>query len=340
MKALYVGTLTNGSTSRMRAEKLRDLDPSTDWRWINTDAIILRTSRIWQSAAYRLQTGNAVDAINETVVNYVGNDRFDLIWVDKAIFLRPGTVQKLRRASRFLVHYTPDTAFHLRRSRHFEKTVSLYDLVVTTKSFDVPEYIRLAGRDTVHLTSQGFDGKVHFPHNPAADRKKEVIFVGLAEPDRERCVGELLRNGITVRLAGIGWSSFVRRCGPKAPLIFEGESVFAENYARLLSRAWIGLGLISKRFPELHTTRTVEIPACGAILATQATPDTVKFFAPDEALFFDSYADLARRINEVFAPGKEDALYRLAERGRARVIRDGRDYENILAAILADPRIN
>ena len=40
----------------------------------------------------------------------------------------------------------------------------------------------------------------------------------------------------------------------------------------------VGLGLLSKRFPERHTTRTFEIPACGALLATERTADTTRFF--------------------------------------------------------------
>ena len=323
----------------MRAEKLRELDSDSEWAWIDTDAILLKSPRLWQSAAYRLKTGRAVQSINEAVVRQLDRSSFDLAWVDKAIFLRPATVRRLRQASGCLIHFTPDTAFQAGRSRHFEKTLGLYDLLVTTKSFDVTEYMRLAGRDTVHLTTQGFDASVHRPRNDSGDRKKEVVFVGLAEPDRERCIETLLKNLITVNLAGVGWDGFVRRCGDDPHLIFKGEAVFADDYANLLSRSWIGLGLVSKRFPEQHTTRTFEIPACGAVLATEANSETVKFFAPDEALFFRDHDDLAKRVSELFEAGRENELAALAERGRTRVIRDRRDYESILEQILADPRI-
>ena len=142
MKAAYVGTLTPGSTSLMRAEQLRALMPTHEWKWIDTDSVIINSPKLWQSVAYRFQRGTAVDRLNGVVIDGIDSSGFDLIWVDKAIFLRPQTISKLRNAAKRLVHFTPDTAFHNGRSSHFEKTLMQYDLLVTTKSFDVAEYLR------------------------------------------------------------------------------------------------------------------------------------------------------------------------------------------------------
>ena len=216
MKAAYIGTLTPGSTSLMRAERVRELTPWFEWSWVDTDSVILESDRVWQSVAYRLQSGKAVQQVNATILSAVASRWYDLIWVDKAIFLLPNTVRMLRGVSRRLIHFTPDTAFANGRSRHFEKTLSLYDLLVTTKPFDVPEYLELAGKDIVHLTTQGFDPSVHYPRNPDAMRRPEVVFVGLAEKDRARCISVLLDHDITVRLSGLGWDSFLRQSAETA----------------------------------------------------------------------------------------------------------------------------
>lgn len=115
--------------------------------------------------------------------------------------------------------------------------------------------------------------------------------------------------------------------------------MFGKDYAAAYSKVWVGLGLLSKRFPELHTTRTFEIPACGAILATESTADTTHFFNVDEALFFSDYKDLARILVEQFALPDEGKLSDLAMRGRNRVIGDGRSYHQILMRIIGHPRI-
>ena len=126
MIAQYIGILTPGSTCRMRAETLRRLTPGWKWRWTDTDAPMLESHRIWQSAAYRLNSGPAVMAINRLVTDSVS--AVDLAWVDKAVFLYPRTIDRLRASSRNMVHFTPDTAFHANRSRHFEKTLGTFDV--------------------------------------------------------------------------------------------------------------------------------------------------------------------------------------------------------------------
>ena len=340
MKAAYIGTLTPGSTSLMRAERVRELTPWFEWSWVDTDSVILESDRVWQSVAYRLQSGKAVQQVNATILSAVASRWYDLIWVDKAIFLLPNTVRMLRGVSRRLIHFTPDTAFANGRSRHFEKTLSLYDLLVTTKPFDVPEYLELAGKDIVHLTTQGFDPSVHYPRNPDAMRRPEVVFVGLAEKDRARCISVLLDHDITVRLSGLGWDSFLRQYRGNGRLVYEGAGVFGNAYAKILSEAWIGLGLLSKRFPELHTTRTFEIPACGAVLATEPTAETTRFLKPDEALFFQTHEELAERVEMLLSEPGYKTLSGIANRGRARVTGDRRGYQDILASVLADPRLS
>ena len=339
MNAAYVGILQPGSTSRMRAECLRALTPEWNWEWIDTDPPMQASARFWRTLAFRSQRGKAVDRINHVVMAGVGDGRRDLVWIDKAVFLRPSTLQAIRSRTRRLVHFTPDTAFHSNRSRHFESAIGLYDLVVTTKSFEVGEYERRVGAGKTFLTTQGYDAAVHYPLTADAERKREAVFVGLAEPDRELCIATLLSAGVPVRLAGHGWQSFLRKWRANPLLAFEGEEIFGVDYARVISSSWIGLGLLSKRFPEMHTTRTFEIPACGTVLATERTPETSQFFKPEEALFFDGYTDLAHQAKALLRPENQSLLSGMAAAGRRRVMADGRDNGSIIAAILADPRL-
>jgi spore maturation protein CgeB len=89
----------------------------------------------------------------------------------------------------------------------------------------------------------------------------------------------------------------------------------------------------------MHTTRTFEIPACGAVLATEATLETRHFFRDSEALFFDDYADLAIKLVRLFSANETGSITEMAKAGRRRVLDDRRDYASIMANILADPRI-
>lgn len=339
MRAAYVGILSPGSTSRMRAEWLKRLTPDAEWKWIDTDSSFQPSARVWRTLAFRWKWGPAVDRINELVRDSMRAETFDLVWVDKAVFLTEETTRSLRSAGTKLAHFTPDTAFHENKSRHFARCMVMYDLLVTTKSFELDDYRQRAASDSVMLTTQAYDPNIHFPRHGDDERRLETLFVGLAEPDRELCISTLLERGVPVRLGGIGWQRFLREWGRHPNLQFEREEIFGDAYADLLSRSWIGLGLLSKRFPELHTTRTFEIPACGAALATETTNDTTRFFSNDEVLFFSDYGELASGLKRLMQQENIDYVRTIAKAGMKRVQSDGRDYPSVLRSILSHPRL-
>ena len=331
MKALYVGILTEGTTSRMRADTLRDLHVG-HWELIDTDEPMRCARRVWRTAAFRFQAGPVVSRINDTILARVQGRKYDLVWVDKGIYLRPGTVHALRKIAGRLIHFTPDTAFHSNRSRNFFASAHWYDLLVTTKAFELKEYCAIAQPERVLLTTQGFYSGLHRPVQGSPLKRPAVAFIGLCEPDRERCVKTLLAAGVPVRLGGHGWERFISRHRACPDLSFVGSEIRGERYALELATASIGLGLLSKRFPELHTTRTFEIPACGTVLATERTADTSRFFNEDEVLFFNNYEELSQRVKKLLRePGR---IRELALKGRTRVIEDGYDYRSVLSGIM------
>jgi spore maturation protein CgeB len=244
----------------------------------------------------------------------------------------------LRAKGRCLVHFTPDTAFHANRSRFFRQTAGQYDALVTTKSFELEQYRELVGNSHVILATQAYDPTLHRPSQTNSLRAPAVSFIGLCEPDREACVDALLSQNVPVRLAGKGWGAFCRKNRNRAELDFLGDGLFGEQYATEYASTSIGLGLLSKRFPELHTTRTFEIPACGALLATERNQETAKFFDDDQVLFFESYEQLARDAQRLLE--QPEKLLQRANKGHRRVLSGGFDYPNVLQRVLDELAIS
>jgi hypothetical protein len=330
--SVYIGIRSPGTTSRLRSDALLRALTERCWTLIDTDVPFQAAWRPWRSLAFRLRAGPAVAAINRFVLDRLPTAPVELIWVDKGVCLWPETVQRLRSLSRRLVYYTPDTSFLHNWSRHFNRTLQLYDLVVTTKSLEVAEFHRRMDPDRLLLVTQTYDRQLHFPRCDFAAKRREAVLIGLCEPAREACVRTLLEAGIPVRIGGRGWESFARTHQHNLLLHFEGDAVFGEHYAQTLSAASIGLGLVTQRFHELHTTRTLEIPACGTALATPRTSETQAMFADGEALFFDSYAELAHKINQLFAnPGQ---LEQLSAAGRQRVLSEPWDNDSLIRKVL------
>ncbi|NJK95540.1 MAG: glycosyltransferase [Bacteroidales bacterium] len=225
-----------------------------------------------------------------------------------------------------MVHYTPDTAFFHNKSRLFEKSVPYYDYFVTTKSFDFEKY----PEGKTILVPQGYNPDVHKPYNSFAEKFREVVFIGLYEQYRGKVISKLLNAGIRVTVAGNKWNRFKDLHHPLLEHL--GDGLFGEAYARVISSSLFGIGLLSKRFPELHTTRTFEIPACGTALITEKNKETSTFFTDDEVIFFKNIDEISVKIKEYRK--KMDSLKTLTEIGRQKVIKGKFSNQEILQKVL------
>lgn len=330
-KAIFIGVLSHGTTSKSQADWLRKITPDYEWQGIDIDGPFHSQPRWSRSLAFRLRWGPAVAAVNRFVLQMLPPSKTDLVWIGKGVLLYPSTVRIIRQRADTLIHYTPDTAFYGNQSRFFNTTMNDYDLIVTTKSFEVDHYHRYVAAEKLFLTTQGYDPNVHYPRTDI-EKKTQAVIIGLCEPDREKCVRILRANKIPVVVGGKGWENIVRSFYGDDGFTFLGEKVFGESYARALCEATIGLGLMSKTFPELHTTRTMEIPACGTILATQKTSETARFFQDNEVLFFSNFEDLAQKIKFYFSEPNSAQL--LADRGRKKLLNQPFSYPKIMAACL------
>lgn len=334
VKLLYVGIRREGTTSRQRSDTLEHLLPDWDHLHIDVWPSFARHSRLNRSLAFRFKRGPAIHAINRDVLTALRGfpSALDLIWVDKAVFLEPDTTLALRERSTRMVHYTPDSAFFQNRSHLFERSGSHYDLLVTTKSFELEKYREHFPRTALKLTTQGYDEKIHRPQGDFSKKNHDVVFAGLCERSRERAIKTLIETGITVALAGHGWKGFAARFRTCPYLKYSGGPLEGGDYARFLFSGKLGLGLLSKRFPELHTTRTFEIPACGTALVTEANEETASFFDPREAVFFNREENLAAAVTRALSDS--ESLQRITAAGRKRIERDRRGYRAILEGIL------
>ena len=328
---LYIGIYNEGSTSKMRADKIREI--LLDWEMdvINTDIPKQKMCRLWQSIGFRYKKGPLIGKVNQYVLENLGNKRYDLIWVDKAIYLTKKTTQEIRNHANKLVHYTPDPAFTFHRSKLFYSSMPLYDYVVTTKSFEIEDFIRVMGsKDRVLYATQGFDKKLHRPISEW-QYKKGVAFIGHYEDERLEPIKVLLQNDIDVTLAGIGWGKFAKSCSSEH-LNYLGMGVFGDDYVRAISSSLYAWGSVSKWIPEKHTTRTFEIPACKTALLTERNSEIEEFYADDEVIYYEGITELVEKVK--YYNAHIDELKVLIEKGYKKVQTGGFDYESIMGNLL------
>jgi len=332
MKLLYIGQYGVGTTSRMRVDKLRLILSDWDYKIIDTNIPFQKTNRFSRSFGFRFKKGPLIHGTNHLIISQIESEHYELIWVDKGVFITEQTTKMLRERTDKFVHYTPDTAFHQNKSIHFNNSMPYYDFLITTKSFEKEHYLNYISEEKLLFTTQGFDKYVHRPFHNFEEKENCVVFIGLWEHAREKVLQALIDNQINVKLSGYKWDKFVARNSTSPYVDYLGETITNDEYAKMISSALFSLGCLSKRFPELHTTRTFEIPACGTALLTERNEETASFFDEDEAIFYD---DLDNLINKLRYYEKNlSALKDLTDKGTRKVNDGGFDYTTILTGLL------
>lgn len=331
MKVLYIGHYEAGSTSGMRGEYLRKLLQPQKFVIADVSIPLGQINKIFRSIGWRYYKGPLINKITSFCNKLQEQeDGYDMVWIDKGVFLKPSLIQKLRKKTGKLIHYTPDTAFTHNRSNLFYAALPYYDFCITTKSFELEDYKKAGAKQTIFCT-QGYDPNVH-KSSGVVKNKTGVAFAGLCEPYREEVIAHLLEAGITVKLAGMNWNNLVNKYKNNPNLQFLGAGIFGAAYSSFYAESLIGLGLLSKRFPELHTTRLFEIPACGTALVTERNQETTSFFTEEEVIFYNDINDMVQRIQ--FAVANPNYIDSVAARGNNKVTTGGYDYESILRSML------
>jgi hypothetical protein len=321
MRIAYVGHLWNGSTSTARAnvlsERGHEILPFDMTPYLTTG------SRVGRAIAHRLLVGPAVRRLNDELCRFLREiGRADVIWFDKARWVKPETLHCAKKyTDARLVHYTPDPAFFLHKSRYFGRCIPLFDLCVTTKRYELLRYREHGAREVI-FTWQGIDDR--FVGNPQAAKleghRSGVVFVGHREPHYARLLRTLARSRIDLRVRGPGWDSSIRIPGELRRSI-TGAPVWGTEYVDVLALGNIGLGLLSKYCPDQFTTRSFEIPGAGAMLLAERTSEHLEIFEEGkEADFFSSAAELLDKTRFYLTRHKRRTA--VAAAGRLKVLRN------------------
>src|SRR5262249_7858046 len=150
---------------------------------------IKKSAWLWRQMLVHLSAGPTLSRLNSDLLAAVRDLRFDYVLIDKGLWVRADTVQALKKTSGpTIVNYTPDpqVSRHPDNCPHFVRAIPEYDVLFTSKPFEIAEYRRLRAR-AVHLVHQSYDDTYLRPQS--ADRlddrfASDVCFVGRYEPTR------------------------------------------------------------------------------------------------------------------------------------------------------------
>lgn len=339
MKILYVGPFFVGSTVQYRVNGLRQL--GLDIYNFNTDRYFPTQRRGIHNLWRRLCWGPPVWCLNTDLLCEAERVRPDMVMIDKGLMVHPVTLRKLKNLKTFLIHYSHDDQKNpVNQSRHYLAGIPLYDLHITTKSYNMEE-LRQAGATEVVFQDNGFDPSVFCPREVSPiDRQRlgsRVGFIGEWEKERAESVLCLAQHGVSVRIWGPGWKK--RRELKHPNLKIEGKGVWGEDYPLAICAIDINLCFLRKVNRDLQTTRSIEIPACGGFMLAERSDEHRRLFEDDkEAVFFSSNDELLEKV--LYYTNHQDERRKIAQAGLSRCHSGGYSFKNRFRWLTQDTHIS
>lgn len=236
--------------------------------------------------------------VDSRISQRVRESRPHLIWVNQGEFLGPRLISRLREHSVPIINYTNDDPFGGRdrmRFRLYLKALPYYDLLVVVREPNVADARRHGSRRVVRVFMSA-DEVAHRPRQLSDEERlqysSEVAFVGTWMPERGRLFAELIHLGVPLSIWGDRWDKatewgLLRK-------YWRGPGLYDDRYAKVISAAHVALGLVSSGNRDLHTTRSMEIPALRGVLCAQRTNEhSLLYMDGVEALFWSTPRECA-----------------------------------------------
>ena len=155
--------------------------------------------------------------------------------------------------------------------------------------------------------------------------------MGVWMPERGPFMARLIERGVPLRIFGPRWEKAADYSLLKPHIA--GGWVAEEAYAKAVQGAKIAIGMLSKGNEDLHTTRSMEIPAMGVLLCAERTSDHMGMYRDgEEAVFWRDADECADQCLALLAD--PDRIKAIAEAGHRRVIQNKAFNEPLMAQVI------
>ena len=186
-------------------------------------------------------------------------------------------------------------------------------------------------------TTLAADEVVHRPRMLSPEDRarygSEVAFVGAWMRGRGEFLRRVVECGVPLRIFGPRWKKSSQYAFLKPHLPLPVAPLGDEAYVKAIAGAKIAIGLLAKENLDLHTTRSLEIPAIGTLFCAKRTPDHLALYQDGkEAVFWDTPEECARHCLDLLRnPGRR---IQIAAAGHERALRNGNFNEKLLSRII------
>ncbi|WIW47823.1 glycosyltransferase [Bradyrhizobium sp. 62B] len=270
----------------------------------------------------------------------IGTATFDIAWIDPGDLVGPRTATILRNRCTKLVSLNLDNPFVSRdkyRWRNYLQALRLFDLFATPRESSAKAAISFGAKRAIRITQAADELMSRNPEQlsdkDVARYRSPVSFIGTWMPERGPFLASLIELGVPLKIFGPRWTKAPEYARLRDHVT--AVNLSGQEYIKAIRCADIALCLLSKGNQDLHTTRSLEIPAVGSLLCAERTQDHLDMYEDGgEAIFFSNVHECAERCLDLLRT--PDLIAKMAARGQARNTRNNHFNEKLLSRILSD----
>jgi spore maturation protein CgeB len=228
----------------------------------------------------------------------------DTVLVYKGAFVFPETLEYARSKNCRLVLFYPDVSMTA-HGDNIPKSIPLYDLVFTTKTFGITDMRSKFGVKNACFIPHGFDREIHRKLEiGAADKERfgcDVSFIGTWSPKKEAWLTHLKQSCPTIKL-NIWGDQWFKASSPVIKDCIKFSAVLGDLYAIAIQCSKINLGILSEQVAgsssgDLITSRTFHIPGSSGFMLHERNEESVLYFDENrEAGFFSGAEEMASQV--------------------------------------------
>jgi len=320
---LMVGDFTVWQTGAGLAEGFRLL--GWDVTEVSSSDPLIHSRRLPLKVAGRLLYPEGRRSHNDDILAAADHVHPHVMLTVKGNFIAAETLRALHRRGIFTVNYYPDRDFQHDGMR--SDAIEEYDLVATTKSYQLPWLRERLGADRVAMVHHGYVPQVHRRRTLPGETPRflwDIGFIGNASPDKLAWLEPIARNlgDRSMIVVGNRWQQQAAGT-PVAPYVFGGP-LHGDQFARAIEHTRVNIAVHhgpggAQGWHDAVSTRTFEIPACGGFMLHIDNEEVRTLFEPGrEVELFANPEELAAKIGQYLAD--EPARRSIAYAGHARTV--------------------
>lgn len=321
---LIAGNLLSYSTGAGLAQGFRAL--GWDVAEVSVHDALITSDRIALRLVARATLRLAIDHYNQAILAQAARLRPSIMLTVKGVHIRPETIRSLQRMGIRTVNFYPDYKFEY--AGFDEAWLLAYDLVVTTKSFQVDYLVERMGADRVAMVHHGYVPDLHRRRVLPPEQPRylwDIAYVGNASANKLAWLTQVARAfpDRSMIVAGNGWSG--HSAGTPLERSVLGYPLIGDHFARVVEHSRINLAVHHGDAGSAHgwedkvSTRTFEIPACGGFMLHVDNDEVRSLYEPGREIdTFSGEEQLIERIAHYLANEQQRAAMTAA--GHARCV--------------------